>query len=272
VTAPKISSSRFAKVFIALYTLFFLAIYAPRFVGVDNPGAFAHVQLVWQDFLFHHYEKSLKPGDPRLILAAVDDETGKKFGFPLPRAVYAQALDKLKALGVRTAVFDVMFFEPREGDEALAAASRRFGRVIHLFAQTQQYTAHGANTVTSLPIGPLLKSTKFIGHPNIEDMLDDDGHVRRYVLFREGVPDPLREKFDAVSMDAATLSADQDKTLEVIRAERGSAIRSLNFRVPRIWLRHEKHDAGQPTENAEQIDSPYRRISLIDILSGELTA
>ena len=36
------------------------------------------------------------------------------------------------------------------------------------------------------------------------------------------------------------LSADQDKGLEEIRAERGSGIRSLNFRVPRLWLRREK--------------------------------
>ena len=272
MAAPKIASSRFAKVFIFLYTLFFLAVYAPRFVGVDNAGVFAHVQLVWQDALFHHYKDSLRPGDPRLILVAVDEDAGKKFGFPLPRAVYAQALDKLKELGVRTVVFDVMFFEPREGDAALAAATRRFGRVIHLFAQTQQSTAHGMNTATSLPVGPLLKSTKFIGHPNIEDLIDDDGHVRRYSLFREGTPDPLREKLPAVSLDAAALAADQDRTLEDVHAKQGGDIRSLNFRVPRLWLRREKRDADQPTENVEQIESPYRRVSLVDVLSGELTA
>jgi adenylate cyclase len=270
MTPPKTPSSRFAKLFVFLYTLFFLAVYAPRFVGVDNAGAFTHVQFVWQDFLFHHYASELKSGDPRLILVAVDEETGKKFGFPLPRAVYATALDKLKALGVRTAVFDVMFFEPREGDAALAAATRRFGRVVHLFAQDEQATAHGSTTVTSLPVAPLLKATKFIGHPNITDLIDDDGHVRRYSLFREGTPDPLREKFDAVSLEAAALSADQDKTLEDIRAgDRG--INSLNFRVPRLWLRHEKRDAGQAAENVDQISSPYRRVSLLDILSDQLT-
>src|SRR5207248_2035521 len=124
------------------------------------------------------------------------------------------ALDKLKALGVRTAVFDVMFLEPREGDAALAAATKRFGRVVHLFAQDHQATAHGATTVTSLPVDPLLNATKFLGHPNVEDLLDDDGHMRRYSLFREGTPDPLREKFDAVSLEAAALSAFEDKTLE----------------------------------------------------------
>ncbi len=272
VTNPKGSSSRFARFFIVLYTLFFLAVYAPRFVGVDNAGAFAHIQFVWQDFLFHHNEGLLKAGDPRLILVAVDEETGKKFGFPLPRVVYAQALDKLKALGVRTAVFDVMFFEPREGDVALAAATRRFGRAVHLFAQDQQTTVHGATTVTSLPVAPLLKATQFIGHPNITDLIDDDGHVRRYALFREGTPDPLHDKFDAVSLEAAALSADEDKTLEDIRVAHGGNVRTLNFRVPKSWLRREKRDAGGAVENVELIASPYRRISLLDVLSGELTA
>src|SRR3989338_576160 len=103
----KASSPRFAKIFIVFYTLFFIILYAPWLVGVHSNGAFARAQFVWQDSLFHRYAGSLKPGDPRLILIAVDDETGKKFGFPLPRAVYARALDKLKALGVRTVIFDV---------------------------------------------------------------------------------------------------------------------------------------------------------------------
>ncbi|HEX4048800.1 MAG TPA: CHASE2 domain-containing protein, partial [Elusimicrobiota bacterium] len=266
MTAPKLSSSRFAKIFIVLYTLFFLVVYAPRFIGVDNSGAFSQLQLVWQDFLFHHYASELKPGDPRLILAAVDEETGKKYGFPLPRAVYARVLDKLKALGARVAVFDVMFFEPRPGDAELAAATRRFGRVVHLFEQERAYTPHGVDTTTSLPVAPLLESTKFIGHPDITDLIDDDGHVRRYSLFREGAPDPLRPKLDAVSLEAAALSAYEDEPLEQILAERGSAIRSLNFRVPRDWPRHESAGAGGKAQSADTVSSPYRRVSLLDIL------
>jgi adenylate cyclase len=268
----KFSSSRFAKVFIVLYSLFFLVLYVPRIVGVENPGVFAHIQFVWQDFLFRHFEQSLRPGDPRLILVSLDEETGKKYGFPLPRAVFAPALDKLKSLGVKIVIFDVMFFEPREGDAELAAATRRFGRVVHLFAQDEQITAHGSNTITSLPIPPLLKATKHIGHPNITDLLDEDGHVRRFTLFRVGVPDPFRDGFDAVSLEAVTLAADQGKTIEQIRTEYGTAIRALNFRRPATWLRHEKRDLGQNIENVEVVDSPYRRVSLLDILSGDLTA
>src|SRR3569832_2125343 len=168
VSAPqKPASSRFAKIFVFLYTLFFLVVYIPRLVGVDSQGAFAHLQFVWDDFLFHHNVSHLKGGDPRLILIAADDETGRKYGFPLPRAVYAQLLDKLKSDGARTAVFDVMFFNPREGDAELAAATTRFGRVGHLFSASQQATSHGLNTVAMVPVPPLQESTKFVGRAGV---------------------------------------------------------------------------------------------------------
>jgi CHASE2 domain-containing sensor protein len=145
---------RFTKVFAVGFTLFFFVLTHPRFIGVDSAGVFSRFQFSWQDFLFQHTTTALKSGDPRLLLIAVDAESGKKFGFPLPRAVYGRMLDALKTLGVRTVVFDVMFFEPREGDAELAAATKRFGRVIHLFAQEEQLTSHGTVTTTSLPIDP----------------------------------------------------------------------------------------------------------------------
>ncbi len=262
---------RFAKIFSVVACLLFLVTTHPRFLGVEKPGVFTHFQNGWQDFMFNHSSGALKGADPRLILAAVDAETGKKYGFPLPRVVYAHMLDKLKALGVRVVIFDVMFFEPREGDAELAAATKRFGRVVHLFAQDLQPTDHGVVTTTTLPVPALLKSTKYIGHPNIDDLIDDDGHVRRFSMFREGAPDPLRPAFDAISLEVATLVADQDKTYEQVRDQFGNGIYSLNFRLPARWLAHEKRDQGKNISNPEIVESPYRRISLLDILSGELT-
>ncbi|MDE2143718.1 MAG: adenylate/guanylate cyclase domain-containing protein, partial [Elusimicrobia bacterium] len=158
------------------------------------------------------------------------------------------------------------------GDAALAAATRRFGRVVHLFSQAEKDAPNGVTTVTSLPVDSLLKSTKYLGHPDITDLLDEDGHMRRYSLFREGVADPLRDKFDAVSLEAAALSAFEGKTLEEVRSEGGAGVRSLNFRSPKDWLRHEKRDSGPSAKNADLVSSPYRRISLLDVLSGDLTA
>ena len=265
------SPGRFAKFFSVVSCLLFLVAVHPRFLGLESPGVFARFQNNWQDFMFSRAGGALRSGDPRLILAAVDAETGKKYGFPLPRTAYARLLDALKALGARVVVFDVMFFEPRPGDAQLAAATKRFGRVVHLFAQDLQTTAHGVVTTTTLPIPPLLASTKYIGHPNIDDLIDEDGHVRRFSLFREGAPDPLRPAFGAVSLEAAALAADQDKTYEQVRAEYGEGLYSLNFRLPVRWPAHEKRDSGKNISNPEIVDSPYRRVSLVDILSGNLT-
>ncbi|MDE2489452.1 MAG: CHASE2 domain-containing protein [Elusimicrobia bacterium] len=261
-------SRRFAKIFVSVYTVFFLVLYLPRFIGVDSAGAFEHVRYVWQDFLFQHGGAAVKPGDPRLILVAADDDTVHKYGFPLPRIEYARALDRLKALGVKTAVFDVMFFEPARGDAALAAATRRFGRVVHLFAQDLELTPHGMVVKTSLPIKPLMTATRWFGHPNITDLLDGDGHIRSFALFRSGVPDPLRPQFDAVSLEAAAISAYEGISLDDVRARYGSAPHLMNFRAVKTWLAHPR-DAG--LSNAEKVYSPYLRISLIDLLSGKLT-
>ncbi|MBI3564922.1 MAG: adenylate/guanylate cyclase domain-containing protein, partial [Elusimicrobia bacterium] len=244
----------------------------PRFLGLESTGLFSNFQNGWQDFLFKRSGEAVKPGDPRLILLAVDAESGKKYGFPLPRPVYARMLDKLRSLGARVVIFDVMFFEPREGDAELAAASKRFGRVVHLFAQDLQLTEHGVVTTTNLPVAPLLKSTTYIGHPNIDDLIDDDGHLRRFSLFRAGAPDPLRQDFDAISLEAAALSADQGKTYAQVRDAYGTGIRTLNFRRPATWLAHEKRDTAKKIANPDVVSSPYRRISLLDVLSDDLTA
>ncbi len=264
-------SKRFATVFAALYTLFFLVLYFPPFVGIEARGAFSHIHNSWQDFLFTR-SSALKPGDPRLILIAIDDDSGKKYGFPLPRKLYAQALDKLQALGVRTAVFDVMFLESREGDAELAAATKRFGRVVHLFVQEVQEVAAGAVVQNRSPVAPLLKSTKYLGHPNVESLIDPDGHLRRFELFRLDVADPYREGFDSISLDAAALAAHLDLSFEEVREKFGGGVQIINHRPPRTWLQHEKRDQGKSYANVPTIESAYRRISLLDILSGELSA
>jgi len=51
--------------------------------------------------------------------------------FPWNRKVDAMIIDKLMAAGARTVVFDLLFITPRDGDDALAAALKRYpGRVV----------------------------------------------------------------------------------------------------------------------------------------------
>ncbi len=254
---------RFPRLFASLYTVLLLGLYMPQLFALPWSGSFTSVQGLWHDFLFQSHRASLKPGDKRLILLAIDEETGRKYGFPLPRAVYAKALDRLKALGTDTVIFDVMFFEPRSGDAELAAATKRFGRVVHLFAFPDNF----AEGKPSLPVAPLLKAGRYFGAPNVDYMRSSDDHVRTFQLFRPGVPDPVGGGDEAPSVAAAALAAYQEKDLAAIRAQYGDELRVLNLRRPVDWPRHEAGpDLSQPP-----VTSPYRRVSLRDLLDGTLS-
>ncbi|MFI5345204.1 MAG: CHASE2 domain-containing protein [Elusimicrobiota bacterium] len=257
--------SRFPKIFVVAYALFFTLLFLA--------GIFKSAKYVWMDFMFQMRPSSVKPADGRLTLLAVDEETGKKFGFPLPRAVYGRALDKMKSLGVKAVAFDVLFFDPRPGDAELAAATKRFGRVVHLYSQEVEDTGAGVNVKNLMPVPELLKATKYFGHPDVSHLLDSDGHLRSFQLVHAEAGDALRPNMPAVSLAAATLSAFLDKPVEDVLAQYGQDEHSLNFRLPRLWLRHEKRDEGQKNvKNPDDIETPFRRISMLDMLSGDLSA
>ena len=52
--------------------------------------------------------------------------------WPLPRQVWGDVLDRLRQLEVRAVGFDVLFDEPRRGDEGFVAGLQRFGRPVVL--------------------------------------------------------------------------------------------------------------------------------------------
>jgi len=266
---------KFPRNFCLVFTFAFFFLYWPGMLGLPVAGIFVHTEDLWADRLFKLRQASLKTGDPRIIIAAADEETGNRYGFPLPRRVYAQLLDKLKAYGVKTVAFDVMFFDPREGDRELAEATRRFKRVVHLFSFETKDTIHGPQTNYQVPVPGLMKTAQHLGYPNIQQVLDSDGHVRRAMLFDSAARDLKDDKKSAPSMDAAIVASYEDRTLDELRAQYAEPrprIVLINFRQPVKWLRHEKRDEARvgEVENVETIMSPYRMISVMDLLSGEL--
>jgi adenylate cyclase len=258
------AKNRFPRIFAVVFTVAFYFLYHPTWFGVPWNGIFYNVQGTWQDFMFRAHKNSLKPGDKRLILLAVDDESGKKYGFPLPRAVYAKALDRMKALGVNTVIFDVMFFEKRDGDAELAAATKRFGNVVHLYAFNES-----VDSPPDLPIGALIKSGRFFGSPNVDYLRATDGHVRTFQLFRPEASNPFIKGFPAASVAAAAIAAYKGESLEALRAQVGTEKRYLTFRPPYQQARHEGPRGGG---SGVPLYSPYRHISLLDLLDGDLSA
>jgi adenylate cyclase len=231
---------------------------------------------LWQDRLFNRGEAFLRTGDERIIIAAMDDDTGRKYGFPLPRRLHVKLLDKLKGYGVKTVAFDVLFTNSRENDRELAEATARFKRVVHLFALESKQTPLGEVVSTSLPVPTIEKSAQYLGYPNVDQVLDSDGHVRRVMLFDRRVTNPRDAGQFGPSLDAAAMASFLDKPLsDFLReyADPEPRILHLNFRASRLRLLHPKRDQGLvgKVANLQEIESPYQWISYGDILSGELS-
>ena len=272
------TKSKFPLRFSIFYSVVFLLLYFPRFIGIDSYGVFHQMEDHWQDRLFRSHVDSLRPADPRIILIALDDDTGKKFGFPLPRAVYGDILDRLKEYGVKTAMFDVMFIEDREGDRRLVEGTKSFSRVIHQFTTEEKYIPGGRSYVVTLPIEGLRQTSQYLGYPNVERVLDPDGLVRRAIFFDKRGRDP-RGSGIAPSFDAVGLASFLDKPVSEIRDEFGDPPDRkfyLRFRAPQKWLRHPIRDTRSTgdavqVENLFQVNAPYQPISAMDVVTGELS-
>lgn len=271
------SASRFPRNFSIVFTLVFLALSYPVLLGIQYHGLFFHLEDLWQDELFRLQERTISAGDPRIIIAAMDEDTGKKYRFPLPRPVHARLLDKLKTYGVKTVAFDVMFLDPMDNDRELVDATRRFGKVVHLFTTRAQDTPHGQVVDVNLPIKGLLEASQYLGYPNIDLVIDNDGHVRRSRMFDKRASDQKNPELIAPSMDVVAAASFLDKPVSDFLEEYATPEPMdllINFRRPQDWLLHQKRDesAVGKVVNLPMIASPYQMISVMDLLSGELTA
>jgi len=281
VSAQREEPSRFPVRFSWVFTFVFLVLYAPSLLMLPMNGLFFSAENSWHDHLYAAHRGAIRKGDPRLILLAMDEDTGKKYGFPLPRQLHARALDELKKLGVKTVVFDILFSEPQPVDKELAAATKRFGKAIHLFYYDVKHTSVGDMLSTEMPVKPLVDAAYDLGYPNVDMAVDPDGHIRRVQLFNPAVTDPRRGgSTPAPSVDAVAYAAFTDTPLEEVRRRFGTPPTrqyGLNFRAPQSWLRH-PYAAGRDAKGKtldvdamSELTAGYRQVSMLDLLQGTLS-
>jgi len=108
---------------------------------------------------------------PDLVVVAIDDVTFSDLRrqWPFPRRFHARAIDRLRAAGARTIVYDVQFTEPtnERDDLALFNAVRRAGNVVLATTETDGHghtnvlggdenvrAAHAVVGASNLPTGP----------------------------------------------------------------------------------------------------------------------
>ncbi len=275
-SASKKNRARFPFWFSVLYSLAFAFFYfAP-------PHIFFRLEEKLQDRLFYWRGRALPAGDPRIVIAAMDDDTLQKYGFPLPRKLHAQVLDDLKALGSRTAAFDMFFVDPMPGDPVLIAATKRYDRVVHQFLIKRVLAKKIGGARLRLrqiepPIPGLGKASEYLGYPNLLDGLSADGHPRKALLFAPEIPNPKDQTPPAPSFPTASAASFAGNSLAELRGRfnfsSGEALQPLrvNFRP---WVNWPSHPGWPPAQRAllPPIPSPYRVVSYLDILTGRLSA
>lgn len=117
------------------------------------------------------------PPDDRIILVAIDNESLAHIGrWPWPRDVHAQAISRLKAAGVRTILYDVLFIEPTRADAALARVMAG-APPVYLPILFDIPGPNGAPYKILRPNEQIAKGASGLGIVNME--LDTDGRARR---------------------------------------------------------------------------------------------
>lgn len=175
------------------------------------------------------------PVDPRILLVTIDDYSLQQLGgWPWPRAVHGQLLDRLSAAEVKGVLFDVIFSEPgrtQENDTRLAAALCRAGNVY--LPVLREGVARYGQALGEIPPVPLLGNcARGLGHINAE--ADADGTVRS-VYLREGPQQAPRAQlswllYQLTEADPLSISMPGGEDIQVVQGW----LRAHPVRIPFI--------------------------------------
>jgi adenylate cyclase len=242
-------------------------------------------------FLYGKY--ITKQANPKITIAAIDDYSLSEYGWPLPRNYYGDMIGKVKALGAKGIIFDVIVSKSKrdreEDNSRFVAATAKAGNVCNLvFRET------GTDKIT-YPIKGLARASAIMAHPHVDMLLDSDGQVRRYMPFwaKTIIPEVTYFTYGETDLkDNQTAKDFPDLPLpsigmvglsfftgkhisqlfyeykkEVLAEGTEGDGMTLNYRN---YLERKKH-AGWDKAGSDVTSSSYRHISFADILSGRLT-
>lgn len=106
---------------------------------------------------------------------AANPELALLKGFPLPRRVYAAAIDRLLAAGAKAVAIDVLFLSPKDGDAQLESALRRHRDRVVL---ASNFSDDGRQLLIPSPVlPPEIPTEAMVGYVNYWP--DPDGHARQ---------------------------------------------------------------------------------------------
>ena len=129
------------------------------------------------------YDRALtaseRPPPDDIIVIAIDNRSLQGIGrWPWPRAIHAQALDRLADAKPRAIGYDVLFVEPTADDAILAAAVARSRTYLPMVVDVPG--SNGAPYDLALPAGPLASAATAIAQVNLH--FDGDRVIRKAYL------------------------------------------------------------------------------------------
>ncbi|MGC9070872.1 MAG: CHASE2 domain-containing protein [Elusimicrobiales bacterium] len=168
-------------------TLFFIIFYFVDFI-LKNERFISMLETKWFDFKLSYNNpfarilgSSPKDADKRILIAAIDEKTISRYGWPFPRRYYSTLIENLIGYGVKIIAFDVMFFDPDrnnpQSDEIFAKTVRKYSDRIILAVSIDE------NFNIKKPFDLLHKSAVNFGSAFAGDMMDYDGNIRKIYPF-----------------------------------------------------------------------------------------
>src|SRR5215831_14252792 len=159
-------------------------------IAIIAVSALAGMTLAWRapgfdlyarDRLMRSRGRIVPPDD--IVIIAIDEASIARFGrFPWPRALMANALDRLAATQPKAIALDVLYSEPtapanNDDDQRLAAAIARAGNVI----AAAQLIGGGPRPAEWLrPLPEIGRAAAGVGHVNV--LTESDGAARGLLL------------------------------------------------------------------------------------------
>ena len=219
------------------------------------------------------------PPPEEIAIIAIDDASIARFGrFPWPRALTAQALDKVSAANPKAIGISILYTDAttESDDAALAQSIKNSGKVV-VAAQLASIAPNRAEWLR--PLATIEQSAAAVGHGNI--VTDNDG-VARALLLREAddegrtfwsmaaelvrvgdsaKPDEIHEVPNAVRIAARTIPITRDQPT-VVAVSGPSGARLENFYASRMPI-----DFIGPAGTFAP-----RTFSLVDLIDGRVTA
>ena len=204
------------------------------------------------DFIIYDKISTLRqyPQDPDIAIVAIDEESLKVLGrWPWSRAVHAEIINRLKAIGNETVALDLLLTEAQQNDPyadpLLASAIAEHGNVI--LPVVPASTAGPESLSLIQPLAPFARHA-VLGHADIE--LDSDGVARRVFLYA-GVDEPTWPALGLLLADSA-IAKSTVQPLKIDQAESGQRSH---------WIR--SHEALIPYLNQS---SGFQKISYARVL------